>query len=111
MDYKSIKRKPNGTFVVTLEKAIEIVRKEDNPQWYADIENYIILHCVEVEQVKLTSEEIVARLSEINQKAIRPLQSILSGNYTQFDTDKLAELESEAEGLRDELRRLQNEQI
>jgi hypothetical protein len=45
-------------------------------------------------------EQIDARLAAIDAEALRPLRAVVTGAATQFDTDKLAALESEAAALR-----------
>lgn len=56
------------------------------------------------EQLKdIRMAEINARLAEIDREAIRPLRSVQAGNAAEFDLDKLAALENEAETLRKEL--------
>jgi hypothetical protein len=47
--------------------------------------------------------EIIARLAEIDIASIRPLRAIADGTATDFDREKLAALEAEAEALRGEL--------
>jgi hypothetical protein len=47
--------------------------------------------------------EILARLAAIDTDSIRPLRSLAEGAATDYDTDKLADLEAEAAGLRAEL--------
>jgi len=44
--------------------------------------------------------EIDARLAENERECIRPLRAIAVGSATEFDTQKLAELNTEAEALR-----------
>lgn len=51
--------------------------------------------------------EIHARLAQIDSESVRPLRAINAGTQTQFDTDRLAELDAEAEQLRQELASLQ----
>jgi len=46
--------------------------------------------------------EIDARLKEIDVESVRPLRAINAGTDTQFDRDKLADLDAEAETLRTE---------
>lgn len=46
--------------------------------------------------------EIDARLKQIDAESVRPLRASLNGTATQYDTDRLAGLDSEAQGLRDE---------
>ena len=59
------------------------------------------------EQIKQARiAEIKARLSAIDIDAIRPLRAIATGTATQFDTDKLASLDAEADALRAELKEL-----
>lgn len=52
--------------------------------------------------------EIHARLAQIDSESVRPLRAINAGTQTQFDTDRLAELDAEAETLRQELAELVN---
>jgi len=47
--------------------------------------------------------EIKARLTAIDMESVRPLRSVAAGDATQYDTDKLAALASEASALREEL--------
>jgi hypothetical protein len=47
--------------------------------------------------------EVLARLAEIDTASVRPLRAIADGTAVQADHDKLAELDSEAAGLREEL--------
>jgi hypothetical protein len=47
--------------------------------------------------------EILARLAAIDADSVRPLRAIANGEGTDFDTQKLAALDAEAAGLRDEL--------
>lgn len=46
--------------------------------------------------------EIIIRLKEIDVEAIRPLRAVTNGTATQFDKDKLAKLDAEADALRTE---------
>jgi hypothetical protein len=46
---------------------------------------------------------ILGRLAQIDTETIRPMRAALSGTATLYDTDKLAELEQEADKLRAEL--------
>ena len=50
--------------------------------------------------------EIGERLKEIDVESVRPLRAINAGTDTQFDRDKLADLDAEAETLRTERARL-----
>lgn len=51
------------------------------------------------------------QLEEIDLKTIRPLRAIQSGNYSTEDTDKLAELETQAEEIRQQIRDLKEENL
>lgn len=51
-------------------------------------------------------EEIKSRLNEIDIESSRPLRAIVVGTATENDRIKIAELEEEAEALREELRSL-----
>jgi hypothetical protein len=61
--------------------------------------------------VRVTPEELAAQrkaeilfhLSKIDAASVRPLRAIAQGEAVQADTDKLAELDSEAAALRAEL--------
>ena len=55
----------------------------------------------EIETLKNSIEELK---TEIDAKTIRPLRAIQSGQGTQDDTDKLAELETQAEAIRAQIR-------
>ena len=60
---------------------------------------------VEIELQK-KQELATERLLEIDLLSLRPLRAKLAGTATQNDTDKLLELETEAESLRKEFRQL-----
>lgn len=51
--------------------------------------------------------ELVAQLDAIDLKTIRPLRAIQAEQGTQADLDKLAELETQAEEVRQQIRELQ----
>lgn len=51
--------------------------------------------------------EIKYRLQELDSASIRPLRAMAEGKATAEDTQKLTELDAEAESLREELRRLE----
>lgn len=50
------------------------------------------------------ANKIIQRLSEIDTESIRPLRAAVDGSATEFDNKKLAQLESEAQTLRVELK-------
>jgi hypothetical protein len=50
---------------------------------------------------------ILARLTEIDTASVRPLRAIAQGDAVQADHDRLAALDAEASGLREELTALQ----
>ena len=52
---------------------------------------------------RLRAAEIKRRLKAIDAERIRPLAAIVAGNATDYDSDKLSALESEAQALRAEL--------
>lgn len=52
-------------------------------------------------------EELIKQLDDLDLNAIRPLRAIQAGTGTQDDTDKLEELEAQAEQIRAELRELE----
>lgn len=51
-------------------------------------------------------KELIAQLDALDLKCIRALRAIQAGTGTQEDTDKLAELEQQAEEVRAELKEL-----
>ena len=51
-------------------------------------------------------QEIKQRLAEIDTESIRPLRATVDGSASEFDTQKLATLETEAQALRTELKSL-----
>jgi hypothetical protein len=74
-------------FEITIEEAREILSSK-----------------IDVRSVRI--KEIETRLSEIDLLSLRPLRAIEAGSAVQYDHDKLVELDSESELLRDELRGL-----
>jgi len=65
-----------------------------------------VVNLIEVEKVdekKIRESEILARFSEIDSLSIRPLRAVAAGTASEFDTNKLAELEAERETLAAEL--------
>lgn len=52
------------------------------------------------------AEEIKRQLAELDSQAIRPLRAIMAGTATGEDTEKLREIEAQAEILRSELAEL-----
>lgn len=48
-------------------------------------------------------QEIKQRLAEIDTESIRPLRATVDGSASEFDTQKLATLETEAQALRTEM--------
>lgn len=52
--------------------------------------------------------ELLTQLDAVDLKTIRPLRAIQAGIGTQEDTDKLEELEAQAEQIRGELRELED---
>ena len=51
-------------------------------------------------------QEIKQRLAEIDTESIRPLRATVDGSASEFDTQKLATLETEAQALRTEMKSL-----
>ena len=56
------------------------------------------------EAVKKRKGEIQAELDALDRASIRSLRAIMKGAGTDFDTKKLAELDAQAKGLREELK-------
>lgn len=61
---------------------------------------------IRAKQNALRVDEIKIRLSEIDNESIRPLRAVTAGTADEYDNQKLNELETEAEELREELRGL-----
>jgi hypothetical protein len=58
------------------------------------------------EMAEQRKAEIITRLAEIDIASIRPLRAIADNTATDFDREKLADLEAEAAALRTELAEL-----
>lgn len=60
------------------------------------------------EQVKQAQiDELVAQLDAIDLKTVRPLRAIQSADFTDEDVAKLAELETQAQAIRQQIKDLQ----
>lgn len=59
-----------------------------------------------VKQKEARKKELIAELTQIDLESIRPTRAIQNGTATEFDTQKLAELEERAEQIRQEIRDL-----
>ncbi len=57
----------------------------------------------EVDSMATRRDEIYARLAEIDLASVRPLRAVTTGEATEFDQQRLAELDREASDLRAEL--------
>ena len=57
------------------------------------------------------AEELKVQLDEIDKQAIRPLRAIAAGTATDEDRETLAELERQAEEIRNELAELSEETV
>lgn len=79
------------------------VEKAWNGLWY--MEGYVP-EKPEEEIKRERREELLAQLDQLDLKCIRALRAIQAGTGTQADTDKLAELEQQAEEVRAELKEL-----
>jgi|AKVG01.1.fsa_nt_gi hypothetical protein len=86
--------------------------EDDGSQDHLIKENMVAITESEKEHLIQPSEEqliankrmhIKVRLAEIDRESVRPLRAVNAGTASQFDTTKLAELDAEAETLRDEL--------
>lgn len=56
-----------------------------------------------IAEAERRTQEIKQRLAEIDTESIRPLRATVDGGATEFDAQKLASLEAEANALRTEL--------
>lgn len=62
---------------------------------------------VEVKEKEAHKIELIAQLDKIDLKCIRALRAIQAGQGTEWDTERLQELESQAADLRQQLKDLQ----
>lgn len=77
---------------------------------YFDFDNFDVPETAEEKQARenrLRVAEIKRRLKSIDTERIRPLAAIATNKATEYDTQKLNALESEAEALRAELEELE----
>lgn len=70
---------------------------------------YLTPEEIEVKEKEAQKKELMAQLDALDLKCIRALRAIQSGSGTEADTAKLAELEAQAEDLRQQLKDLQGE--
>jgi hypothetical protein len=54
----------------------------------------------QAESAEAERQQKILRLKEIDTESLRPLRAILNGTDTQYDHDRLAELETEAQSIR-----------
>jgi len=115
-------RKSNGTYVITRAETGDLdywCGFPDDPNGcHAEVQSYLAEHPEALvpepvpppptpEQIKAQRiAQIKARLGEIDLETARPGRAVSLGIQTKADTDKLAELESEASDLRLELQPL-----
>jgi hypothetical protein len=104
----------NGNFIVeSAEGAQSVVTPTDEN--YQEIVDFVAKNPDSVSvydaeaDIYEAKHKINHRLAEIDREAIRPMRAALAGTSTLYDTDKLAELEAEADLLREELRGLLDE--
>ena len=90
---------------------MQILKDENGTE--IDLSNYIMdesgnlildAEKIKAQQNAARKSEILARLAEIDLESIRPLRAVLTEAATDFDTQKLTALESEAAELREELK-------
>ena len=81
----------------------EDVQDESAEQWMSE-------HMPQSAKDAARRAEIMHRLDEIDIEAVRPLRAITSGTGTDYDTNELHALESEAATLRTELATLPEQQ-
>ena len=99
-DYKDIK---SGAIVPTVNELYSQVEKwlESN-EWMTLPDDFGVQPKTPEQRIK----EIESRLSELDLLSLRPLRAIEAGSATQYDHDKLIELDTESDILRIELRGL-----
>lgn len=81
-------KKSNGYIASDYDLPFEEVTEEEYNEWSEKEE---------------TRAELLAQLDTLDLKCIRSLRAIQSGNGTDADTSKLAELEAQAEAIRQQL--------
>lgn len=93
-----------GQKMISITGATEMeVEQAYNGKWY--VKGYAP-EKPEEEIKRERREELLAQLDQLDLKCIRALRAIQAGTGTQEDTDKLAELERQAEEVRAELKEL-----
>lgn len=99
-DYKDIK---SGAIVPTVNELYTQVEEWlKSNDWAALPDDFGVQPKTAEQRIK----EIENRLSELDLLSLRPLRAIEAGSATQYDRDKLVELDAESEALRNELRGL-----
>jgi hypothetical protein len=104
----------NGNFIVESDEGAQSVVTPTDEN-YQEILDFVAKNpeSVSVYDAEADRQEHIQninhRLAEIDREAIRPMRAALAGTSTLFDTDKLADLEAEADKLREELRGLLDE--
>ena len=56
-------------------------------------------------------QAIHSTLDRLDRSSVRPMRAMLKGTHTEFDTEKLAEIEAQAEALRAELAEVESRTI
>jgi len=67
---------------------------------------YLTPEQIEVKEKEAQRKELIAELDALDLKCIRALRAIQAGTGTEDDTEKLAELEDQAEQIRQQLKDL-----
>lgn len=99
-DYKDIK---SGAIVPTVNELYSQVDEWLESNDWATLPDDFGVQPKTTEQ---RTKEIETRLSELDLLSLRPLRAIEAGSATQYDHDKLVDLDAESEALRTELRGL-----
>lgn len=68
---------------------------------------YLTPEEVEVKEKEAQKKELIAQLDELDLKCIRALRAIQAGQGTEADAERLQEIESQAEEIREQLQDLQ----
>ncbi|GHV57101.1 hypothetical protein FACS189460_3070 [Deltaproteobacteria bacterium] len=87
----------------------EIVRGRDGGLYFAGEEPQPTPEEEAAEAAAARRAEIQAELAAIDLASVRPLRAITEGTATDYDRNRLAELEARAAQLRAELREMEND--
>ncbi|MGD9808243.1 MAG: hypothetical protein AB7E76_02890 [Deferribacterales bacterium] len=91
---------PEMAIEITDEQYYELINNQGARKWNGETVVEYIKELSAEEQANIRIAEIDKLLATNELACIRPLRAIAAGNGTAYDTQKLAELDTEAEALR-----------